>query len=96
MRDPQGMAESCHGEQSDRAADMTQEEPTDTRSIRYAPRMEGLRVLVVDDCPISRQMAQHILAKEGADVLSLNDGRQAVDWPQVNHCCAKGKIPPTA
>jgi len=42
--------------------------------------LSGLRVLVVDDSEINREVAHLIFSGEGAEVCSLNDGRQAVDW----------------
>jgi CheY-like chemotaxis protein len=42
-------------------------------------RLSGLRILVVDDCDINRDVAQRILSAEGASVTLANDGRQAVD-----------------
>lgn len=42
-------------------------------------RLSGLRILVVDDCDINRDVAQRILTEEGASVTLANDGQQAVD-----------------
>ena len=53
------------------------EEQAPTRSVR---RLIGLRVLVVDDSEINRDVAQRILSLEGADVILASDGQQAVDW----------------
>ncbi|HMW28305.1 MAG TPA: response regulator [Plasticicumulans sp.] len=44
------------------------------------PRLPGLRVLVVDDSDINRDVARRILAGEGARVSLASDGRQAVEW----------------
>jgi CheY-like chemotaxis protein len=41
--------------------------------------LSGLRILVVDDCDINRDVAQRILTAEGASVTLANNGRQAVD-----------------
>jgi signal transduction histidine kinase/CheY-like chemotaxis protein len=43
-------------------------------------RLQGLRMLVVDDSDINRDVAQRIFASEGAQVQLANDGKQAVDW----------------
>lgn len=42
-------------------------------------RLNGVRMLVVDDSDINRDVAQRIFAGEGAQVSLANDGRQAVD-----------------
>lgn len=47
---------------------------------RGGQRLAGLRILVVDDSDINREVAQHIFTDEGAAVSSANDGREAVDW----------------
>ena len=43
-------------------------------------RLNTVRILVVDDTEINREVAQRIFAGEGAQVSLANDGRQAVDW----------------
>ncbi len=43
-------------------------------------RLTGLRILVVDDSDINREVAQRILSGEGAQIALAEDGRQAVDW----------------
>lgn len=43
-------------------------------------RLVGLRLLVVDDSDINREVAQRIFASEGAEVTLANDGQEAVDW----------------
>ena len=47
-------------------------------------RLSGVRILVVDDSEINREVAITILAEEGAVLHSANDGREAVDWLQAN------------
>ncbi len=42
------------------------------------PRLQGLRVLVVDDNPINLQIAAELLRTEGAHVTTANDGLQGV------------------
>ncbi|MGA7951084.1 MAG: response regulator, partial [Thiobacillaceae bacterium] len=42
-------------------------------------RLADLRMLVVDDSDINRDLAYHIFTAEGASVTLANDGRQAVD-----------------
>jgi hypothetical protein len=43
------------------------------------PRLRGLRLLVVDDSEINREVAQRILEGEGAQVALAGNGRAAVD-----------------
>ncbi len=43
-------------------------------------RLPGVRVLVVDDSDINRELAQGILELEGAVVVLASDGQEAVDW----------------
>ncbi len=43
-------------------------------------RLVGVRLLIVDDSEINREVARQILAKEGAQVCLANDGQQALDW----------------
>jgi len=50
--------------------------------VRNASRLAGLRMLVVDDSDINREVAQRIFAGEGALVVLANDGQEAVDWLQ--------------
>jgi len=51
---------------------------------RPQQRLAGLHVLVVDDSDINREVAQRILASEGAQVVLANDGQQAVNWLQAH------------
>ncbi|WPL16964.1 Signal transduction histidine-protein kinase BarA [Thiorhodovibrio winogradskyi] len=43
-------------------------------------RLVGVRLLVVDDSEINREVAQRIFTNEGALVSLANDGQQALDW----------------
>ncbi len=43
-------------------------------------RIPGVRVLVVDDSEINREVAQRILEDDGARVSMVNDGQAALDW----------------
>src|SRR5450830_1236889 len=43
-------------------------------------RINGVRVLVVDDSEINREVAKRILEADGADVFAVADGSEAVDW----------------
>ena len=45
-------------------------------------RLLGLRLLVVDDSDINRDVARRIFSGEGAQVVLANDGRQALDYLQ--------------
>ncbi len=42
--------------------------------------LSGIRILVVDDSDINREVAARIFAGEGAEVQLMGDGRAAVDW----------------
>ncbi len=46
---------------------------------RQQQRLRGVRILVVDDSDINRDIAQLILAGEGASVTLAGDGKEAVD-----------------
>jgi len=43
-------------------------------------RITGVRVLVVDDSEINREVAKRILEADGAEVIAVADGSEAVDW----------------
>ncbi len=43
-------------------------------------RITGVRVLVVDDSEINREVAKRILEADGAEVFAAADGQEAVDW----------------
>ena len=47
---------------------------------RDAPRLHGVRVLVVDDSEINRDLMQHVLEGMGASVVLAVDGQEALDW----------------
>ena len=49
-------------------------------SQQSALRLEGIRLLVVDDSDINREVSQRIFEGEGAIVTLANDGKEAVDW----------------
>ncbi|MGY8624977.1 response regulator [Chromobacterium violaceum] len=48
--------------------------------IQHGNRLQGLRLLVVDDSDINREVAQRIFEDEGASVALANDGKEALDW----------------
>ena len=52
--------------------------------VSHAMRLVGLRMLVVDDSDINREVAQRIFAGEGALVTLASNGQEAVDWLQSN------------
>lgn len=54
---------------------------TPVQSYKLLPR---LRMLIVDDSEINREVAQRIFVGEGASVVLANDGQQAVDWLQAH------------
>jgi signal transduction histidine kinase/CheY-like chemotaxis protein len=43
------------------------------------PSLVGLRVLVVDDTPVSRRVTERILLSAGAEVICCCDGREAIE-----------------
>lgn len=47
-------------------------------------RIPGVRVLVVDDSEINREVAKRILTIDGATVFMAEDGKIAIDWLQKN------------
>jgi PAS domain S-box-containing protein len=49
------------------------------RNRKQEQRLLGVRIMVVDDSDINRDVAQRILAGEGASVTLASDGRQAID-----------------
>ncbi len=54
--------------------------PLDQVTMASERRLAGLRLLVVDDSDINREVAQSIFADEGAEIHLARDGREAVDW----------------
>ncbi|MCQ8117189.1 response regulator [Methylomonas rosea] len=46
----------------------------------YLKRIPGVRVLVVDDSEINREVAKDILEADGAVVFLATDGQEALDW----------------
>jgi len=55
------------------------EKPADRPDAFEGIRLEGLKVLVVEDNPTNRVIATRILENLGAEVRTANDGRQGVD-----------------
>ena len=53
--------------------------PVNGSSDKQEQRLRRLRILVVDDSDINREIAQRILAGEGASVTLARDGREAID-----------------
>jgi PAS domain S-box-containing protein len=47
--------------------------------------LAGVRLLVVDDSRINLEVAQRILEKQGATVVTCSDGRAAVEYVRANH-----------
>ena len=52
-------------------------ESEDTRT--HSPRLDGFRVLLVEDNPINQLVAKSLLEKQGAAVTVVHNGKQAVD-----------------
>lgn len=50
-----------------------------TTAYQVSKRLEGLRLLVVEDNPLNRQVAQELLMGEGAQVFLAEGGQQGVD-----------------
>lgn len=55
-------------------------EPVAAATTEAAPRLQGIRVLVVDDSDTNREVALRILEAHGAEVALANDGQAALDW----------------
>ena len=55
-------------------------ETTAPTSAARDDRITGIRVLVVDDSEINREVAKRILEADGAQVFAAADGKEAVDW----------------
>lgn len=49
-----------------------------------ARNLDGVRLLVVDDSDINREVAKRIFENQGALVYTANDGQEAVDWLLAN------------
>ncbi len=43
-------------------------------------RLAGIRLLVADDSEINLEVADHLLGMEGAILIQVSDGKQALDW----------------
>ena len=52
--------------------------------VSQGPRLAGLRLLVVDDNQINLFAAEYLLEKEGAELVLLQDGQQALDHLRDN------------
>lgn len=48
-------------------------------SERIIPRLDGRRVLLVEDNEMNREIARKIIGETGLEVIDANDGREAVD-----------------
>lgn len=55
-----------------------------TLPVLHGQRLAQVRLLVVDDSDINREVAQRIFAAEGALVSLANDGQQALNWLQTH------------
>jgi len=51
---------------------------------RKQKRIPGVRVLIVDDSEINREVAKRILTIDGASTFMADDGKAAIDWLQNN------------
>ena len=61
-----------------------EEKPAKSADKVKGPRLQGLRLLVVDDNPINLKLAEHVLRREGAEVTLMADGQQARDGLRAN------------
>jgi len=52
--------------------------------IEYLPQLRDIRILLVEDNEINREMAQEILQEAGLKVTIANNGREAVDMVKTN------------
>ena len=59
-------------------------ETTHSQPLLPSQRLTELRLLVVDDSEINREVARQIFVDEGAHVELANDGREAVDFLQAH------------
>jgi len=53
-------------------------------SISAQQLLSGLRMLIVDDSEINRELTELVFVNGGAHVVLANDGQQAVDWLQAH------------
>lgn len=56
----------------------------DIRNVEAGQRLLGLRILVVDDSDINRDVAALVFGGEGAQIVCVDDGQQAVDWVRAH------------
>ena len=61
-----------------------EETPRGSAAEVKGPRLQGLRLLVVDDSPINLKLAERVLQREGAEVTLMSDGQQALDGLRAN------------
>ena len=61
-----------------------EEKPKSSATEVKGPRLEGLRLLVVDDSQINLYLAERVLKREGAEVTLMKDGQQALDALRAN------------
>ena len=62
----------------------SEENPPGSAAEVKGPRLQGLRLLVVDDSPLNLKLAERVLQREGADVTLMKDGQQALDALRAN------------
>ncbi|MBK5244613.1 MAG: response regulator [Eubacteriaceae bacterium] len=59
-------------------------EKTKENDIKYLPQLRDIRILLVEDNEINREMAWEILQEAGLKVTIANNGREAVDKVKTN------------
>ena len=55
-----------------------------SQALQGNQRLDGLRLLVVDDSEINLEIAELIFSAEGAAITTANNGQEALDWLQAN------------
>lgn len=63
-----------------KAMKQRQGEKTSPLHVQTGNRLAGIRLLVVDDSDINRDVAQRIFGYEGASVATADNGQEALDW----------------
>ena len=61
-----------------------EEKPESSATEVKGPRLQGLRLMVVDDSQINLYLAERVLKREGAEVTLMKDGQQALDALRAN------------
>lgn len=57
---------------------MSQDQTTDSDSGAESPAISGLKIMLIDDSRTIRRSAETMLSREGCEVITANDGFQAL------------------